>query len=349
MLNKNKKTAVVIIIVGMLVVGAVFAMWKSQNGKTAAVISTVEDAELVNAKLFDVTDREAGKKKSDKEEAVLSENAMGGEEEKHKKQEAVAEEGRMENTELETEVETDTKKQGEGPGQQESKGEMNPSESELEAVSEYAAFPAMSIISETLSKEQLQSLFYAEPIKEELAARITGNTYVENENISLEDLRYVRILYRGFDEETHIGELIVNQMIADKIVSIFKELFEKDYQLEKVVLIDDYQADDDASVAANNTSAFNYRVVEGTKKLSKHSYGLAIDVNPLYNPYVTKKTGDWGTKLDGCKPYVDRSQEFPHKIDKNDICYQLFKKNGFTWGGDWNSVKDYQHFEYPLP
>jgi hypothetical protein len=96
----------------------------------------------------------------------------------------------------------------------------------------------------------------------------------------------------------------------------------------------------------NNTSCFNYRVVEGSTSLSKHAYGLAIDINPLYNPYITyENDGSLSVSPASAKAYADRSISFPYKIDENDLCYKLFTEHGFTWGGNWNSVKDYQHFQ----
>ena len=113
-------------------------------------------------------------------------------------------------------------------------------------------------------------------------------------------------------------------------------------------MIDEYDGDDLASMEDNNTSCFNYRVVDGTDSLSKHSLGCAIDINPLYNPYVVydyKGTGETYISPSEGKTYADRSLDFPYKIDENDLCYKLFKQHGFTWGGDWNSCKDYQHFQ----
>ena len=95
----------------------------------------------------------------------------------------------------------------------------------------------------------------------------------------------------------------------------------------------------------NNTSAFNYREIAGTSRLSQHSLGLAIDINPKFNPYVKEKDGELTISPANAEDYVDRTQEFEYKIDENDLCYQLFTAHGFTWGGSWNSVKDYQHFE----
>jgi hypothetical protein len=121
-----------------------------------------------------------------------------------------------------------------------------------------------------------------------------------------------------------------------------------EYHIEKIKLIDEYNGDDTASMLDNNTSCFNYRVVDGTTNLSKHALGCAIDINPFYNPYVVfNKDGSGETYISpkGSEIYADRSADFPYKIDENDLCYKLFKEHGFTWGGDWNSCKDYQHFQ----
>ena len=132
-------------------------------------------------------------------------------------------------------------------------------------------------------------------------------------------------------------------------MEIFYELYRNEYQLEKVLLIDEYDGDDTASMEDNNTSCFNYRAVDGTDNLSRHAYGLAIDVNPLYNPYITYN-GDGSENVSpaAAARYSDRSSSFPYKIDENDLCYKLFIQHGFTWGGNWNSSKDYQHFQKPV-
>ena len=142
--------------------------------------------------------------------------------------------------------------------------------------------------------------------------------------------------------------MIVNASITEDILEIMSELYRNNYPIERMVLIDEYGADDEKSMEDNNTSAFNYRPIAGSSKLSRHSLGLAVDVNPRYNPYV--KTDAGGQEIvspANAADYIDRSQEFGSKIDETDLCCQLFKEHGFTWGGSWNSVKDYQHFEIP--
>ncbi len=196
---------------------------------------------------------------------------------------------------------------------------------------------------ETLRADMAESLFYSEELSPEVQQRIVGTSYQENDNISLEELRYLRILHVGFDGQTHIGELLVNQSIAADVLEIMAELYENGYAIEKMALVDNYGADDEQSMEDNNTSAFNYREIAGSSKLSRHSLGLAIDINPLYNPCV--KNGGTSISPVNAGDYADRSQLFAHKIDEKDLCYQLFTEHGFTWGGHWNSLKDYQHFE----
>ena len=166
--------------------------------------------------------------------------------------------------------------------------------------------------------------------------------------VSYEDLRYMNILYYDFNGDVQTGELICNKAIADDLIEIFYELYKNEYQIESVRLIDDYNGDDTASMKANNTSCFNYRPVDGTSSLSKHALGCAIDINPFYNPYVVfnkGKAGETYISPAGSEIYADRSKVFAYKIDENDLCYKLFKEHGFTWGGNWNSCKDYQHFQ----
>lgn len=193
--------------------------------------------------------------------------------------------------------------------------------------------------------------FYLEPLSENLKRYITGISYPAVEDtselaIQPDELCYLHILHYNFEGNVTEGELICNRAIAGDLLDIFYELYRNEYQLESVRLIDEYDGDDTASMEANNTSCFNYRLVEGSTSLSKHALGLAIDVNPYYNPYITyDKQGGTHVSPEAAAVYADRSVEFPYKIDENDLCYKLFTKHGFTWGGNWNSVKDYQHFQ----
>ena len=195
--------------------------------------------------------------------------------------------------------------------------------------------------------------FYYEPLSDSIKQRITGISYPETGcTVPYEDLAYVGLLYIDFNGEEQTGELICNKAIAQDMVEIFYELYRNDYRIERIRLVDEYDGDDTLSMLDNNTSCFNYRVVDGTTTLSKHALGCAIDINPFYNPYIIyNKNGSGETYISpkGSEIYADRSQDFPYKIDENDLCYRLFTEHGFTWGGNWNSTKDYQHFQIVLP
>lgn len=205
---------------------------------------------------------------------------------------------------------------------------------------------ASSIITvENLTQKQILQLFYEEEISEEIFQKIYGKSFKEDCTIPRENLRYIRVLHYGFDDYVHIGELIVNKSIAKDVIQIFYELYLEQYPIEKMLLIDNYDAQDDCSMEDNNTSCFNFRKIADSDKLSNHSRGLAIDINPVYNPYVREKNGVILCEPENGEEYADRSKNFPYKIDKEDVCYQIFTKYGFEWGGDWNSVKDYQHFQ----
>ncbi|MBE5914651.1 MAG: M15 family metallopeptidase [Pseudobutyrivibrio ruminis] len=179
----------------------------------------------------------------------------------------------------------------------------------------------------------------------EIFARIKGKSYKDDCTIPVSDLRYLHVLHVGFDGQTHEGEIICNKSIAEDLLEIFEALYEAEYPIEKIKLVDEYNAEDEASMADNNSSCFNFRFISHTTKVSNHGAGLAIDINPLYNPYVKTVDGALSIEPANGAPYVDRSADFPYKIDETDLAYQLFTAHGFTWGGAWSSSKDYQHFE----
>ncbi len=193
--------------------------------------------------------------------------------------------------------------------------------------------------------------FYYEPIPQVIRDKMKGVSYppdIDENRVNYDMLRYVRLKYIDFDGNEAEGEMVCNAAIAQDVVEIFHELYLQGYQIESIRLIDDYDADDTASMLDNNTSCFCYRTVEGSTHLSNHAYGRAIDLNPFYNPYIVFGKGENGGDYispEGSEIYVDRTADFPHKIDENDLACRLFKQHGFKWGGDWNTMKDYQHFE----
>ncbi len=167
-------------------------------------------------------------------------------------------------------------------------------------------------------------------------------SYKDNEHINYSNLRYIVVSYIDYNGYLRNGELVVNEIISQKIVEIFKILLDNRFQIEKMRLVDYYNGDDNLSMKDNNTSAFNYRYISNTTTLSNHALGLAVDINPLYNPYVTKI----GVFPPEGEKYVSRDLNYKGMIKYNDCCYNAFISNGFKWGGKFNNVKDYQHFEY---
>ncbi len=212
---------------------------------------------------------------------------------------------------------------------------------------EAAALPAgTSVDGQRIVTDAIDDYFTAEPISDEVFARIDGVSYKENPNIGRDALRYLRVLHYQPDGGQAIGEMIVNQLIAEDVLAIFRQLYEIQYPIERMVLVDEYGGDDEASMADNNTSAFNYRVVAGTSVLSRHALGMAIDLNPCMNPYVTYNAdGSENISPANAAEFADRTAGFQMMIDTDDAAYQLFTAYGFEWGGSWTTVKDYQHFE----
>ncbi len=184
-------------------------------------------------------------------------------------------------------------------------------------------------------------------ITKQIKRRINGKSYRTNKHIKYSDLRYVNVKYYNYNGKVRNGELIVNKAIAKDIVEIFYELYKIKYPIRRMRLVDEYKADDDISMAADNTSCFNYRSVSGSSNLSLHALGLAIDINPRVNPCVG---GLRGVVPENGKVYKERDVKKcrgkykDNMIHKNDEIYKIFKKHGFSWGGDWNNMKDYQHF-----
>ena len=192
----------------------------------------------------------------------------------------------------------------------------------------------------------IDKCFMATAIPDNVFARMKGKTYKKNCTVRRADLRYVRVLHYNLQGEICIGELVCDKGISGDLVDIFRKLFNAKYPIERMVLIDNYGADDKCSMEANNTSCFNYRFVAGSKVLSNHSRGRAVDINPLYNPCVAKRrNGTVSVDPEKGRRYADRSKSFSYKIEKGDLCYRLFIEHGFMWGGNWRSKKDYQHFE----
>ena len=210
-----------------------------------------------------------------------------------------------------------------------------------------------SVDTEQSEVKEYREGFYIQEISDDLYERMkAGNTYKEDCIVPREDLRYLLVLHKDKDGNTHQGEMVVHKLIAEDVLEIFEELYDAGYPIERMVLPDNYMADDEIMMRDNNSSSFNFRFISHTNKVSKHGLGMAVDINTLYNPYHKFVTNSDGTQEEIIEPatgkdYLDRTKDFDYKIEEGDLCYTLFKEKGFEWGGDWTDRKDYQHFELP--
>ncbi len=180
--------------------------------------------------------------------------------------------------------------------------------------------------------------------------RIIGKSYRENDYVPLSSLTYITMPHYNFDGVLQMGEMIVSKDVAYDVIGVFEKLFRNKYQIYSMHLVDNYwtgdpDTTDSASIDVNNTSAFNYRTATGSSKLSNHAYGKAIDINPQQNPYVSYKSGSPKWSHSNANDYIKRDTGLAHVITHDDLAYKVFTEYGFSWGGDWNSVKDYQHFD----
>lgn len=187
-------------------------------------------------------------------------------------------------------------------------------------------------------------VFKVESLPESYRIAMNGVSWNAKCPVTMDKLRRVKVGYMGFDGRSMQGELVVHQSVSDEIVTIFKELYAAGYPIKSIAVVDIYKGDDTLSMDADNTSAFNYRPVTGAKTLSKHSYGIAIDINPIENPYIK---GDVLSPEAG-RNYTDRSRILQGMVIAGDPCHQAFTSRGWIWGGNWKTLKDYQHFEKPL-
>ncbi|MCK0174176.1 M15 family metallopeptidase [Mycolicibacterium sp. F2034L] len=185
-----------------------------------------------------------------------------------------------------------------------------------------------------------------------IGARVTwvtaadlGATWRPGCPVGPDELRRVESTYLGFDDRPHRGALVVHKDLVAEVVDILEELYALRYPLTSMRTVDAYpNAEDELSMADNNTSAFNCRGIPGSDSWSEHAFGRAIDLNPLLNPYI-----DRAGRIEPANagPYVDRSRTEPGMLHPGDPAVQVFLSRGWRWGGDWRTPKDYQHFERP--
>ena len=179
------------------------------------------------------------------------------------------------------------------------------------------------------------------PIDAATRARMSAS-WREGCPVPIEHLRILRLDHWGFDGAVHKGELVVHMDQANGLLKVFKRVFDARFAIERMELVDVYGADDDRSMDANNTSAFNCREVSGRPGVwSQHSYGRAVDINPIQNPYIGS---DGHVSPSAGAAYTDRSKRAQGMIHRSDAVTSAFRSIGWGWGGNWSSSKDYQHF-----
>ena len=215
--------------------------------------------------------------------------------------------------------------------------------------------PAESrVLAADIDKGDLKAYFKSYKIRkgDDVCGRIWNKSYKPGGRVALSSLRYIKVLHYDYKGRIRVGELIVSKKIAGRTTRIFKKLYQHQYQIKSMYLIDKYYKGkssnenalkaDDRSLAAGNTAAFNYRTITGRSTLSYHGRGLAIDLNTFENPCL------WGST---CYPpkarkYLSNRSRYKHTIGPSDYAYRLFTGEGFFWGGNWSNPVDYQHFEY---
>ena len=174
-----------------------------------------------------------------------------------------------------------------------------------------------------------------------LRETMTGVSWRPGCPVPLSDLRLVRARHWGFDGRAHSGRIVVHRDVAEKVLAVFRRLYAGRFPIRRMVPVDAYGASDFRSIEADNTSAFNCRMVEGTARWSEHAYGRAIDLNPIENPYV----GSSGTTSHrASRPYLRRSPYRPGMAVEGGVVVRAFDAIAWGWGGRWSGAKDYQHF-----
>jgi len=194
---------------------------------------------------------------------------------------------------------------------------------------------------EYLNGLEFVPIFAREPLPEHIIEQITGVTFHDNTPFDYSFLTYVTVTHVNFHGESVIGHLIVADEIGDEVLEIFAEIYESGFPIYSIRLIDYFDASDYYSMAANNSHAFNFRYIAGTSVISRHGFGMAIDINPIQNPYIRGET-IWPAA--GVE-YLDRSYVRPGMIVHGCVVYNAFISRGWIWGGNWTSPRDYHHFE----
>lgn len=175
------------------------------------------------------------------------------------------------------------------------------------------------------------------PVPDDVIAR---STWTEECPVTRDELAYITVSHYGFDGRLHTGEMLVNAAVADDIVGVFEKLHAARFPIEGMKVTTQAELDAPPTGDGNNTGSFGCRPAVGSGHWSQHAYGLAVDVNPFHNPYIK---GDLIIP-ELATSYTNRDRVLPGMIFENDVVFDAFAAIGWTWGGDWHSLKDYMHF-----
>ena len=220
--------------------------------------------------------------------------------------------------------------------------DTNASDSDAAPAASTAVPPARGAMTATRSSATSSPPpFYgtSKPLPDDVREWMRGSSWRRGCPVPLRDLRLLRMSFWGFDGEVHRGPMVVHADVAGDVLNAFRRIYRREFKIRRIRLVDAYGADDDRSMAANNTSAFNCRYVKGTTRWSQHSYGRAIDINPIQNPYVD---GGFVDPPAG-ERYVNRRNVRKGMIIEGRAVTDAFDAIGWGWGGRWSSAKDYQH------
>ena len=169
---------------------------------------------------------------------------------------------------------------------------------------------------------------------------IARSTWTEECPVTRDELAYINIAHYGFDGEFHTGETIVNAAVAEDLVGVFEKLHAARFPIEQMKVTTQEELDAPPTGDGNNSGAFGCRPAVGSSGWSQHAYGLAIDINPFHNPYISGEL----VIPELAMSYLDRDRVLPGMVSDGDVVVAAFADIGWTWGGDWNSLKDWMHF-----
>lgn len=197
------------------------------------------------------------------------------------------------------------------------------------------------MIAKNEAENSFVPVFSKSDIPDDVRDKMYGVTISGSSRVDFDGLSYLTVTHIGYDGENHTGNLIVDKSLADEVLNIFEELYTEKFPVKQIKPAYEYGGDDELSMEDDNTSSFNDRPVTGGTGLSYHQLGRAIDINPLVNPYIKGNV----VLPETAQTYTDRTLDEKGMITADGVCVRIFKKYGWTWGGDWKSLKDYQHFE----